>query len=262
MRKITLLFVTLLFVFVSCSKSGDESIATSSASNPNGILPIKVITTSGTNVVTQEYFYNGNKLIQTKFSEGNYTNYTYTNDLITRTDFYSDNVLSKTTNFSYNSDNKLVQALSLNPSLNQGYKYVYIYNSDGTVSLSIYSGDLVTQTTNTKNYKVFFQNGIAIKREQYILINGTMETQTSNYVYDAKNEIHNSVLGFNKLITYDTSRFGDSNNIVSTTYSATNTTNVSQTLSTYTYNVNNYPITKTQTDSSGSPALVTQIFYQ
>jgi hypothetical protein len=258
MKKIILLLSVVMLVFASCSKNEDMSSVSSS-----GTLLTKYIVSSGNTVLeTFEYFYNGNKLTRIKESDIDYANYTYTNDLITKIDRYKNNVLYSTADMSYNIDNKLSQVLSLIPSLNKGYKEVYTYNSDGTVSLSKYSGDLVTQVTNTENYKVFFQNGIAIKREEYKLINGNMETLTTNYAYDTKNEIHNSILGFNKLTAYDVSYFGVPNNIISLTYSATNSTNISQGFSAYTYNDNNYPITKTDTNSSNNSVIVFQLFYQ
>ncbi|MEO8235602.1 MAG: hypothetical protein ABI549_09335 [Flavobacterium sp.] len=260
MKKIILLLIVVALAFTACSKSGDEPTATSLTSNPNGTLPMKIITTNGTNVVTQDFSYIGNKLARSQFSNVDYNSYTYTNDLITGIAVYRSNALDGTVTYTYNGNNKLVQTLYLKPSLNQAYKDVYTYNTDGTVSLSKYSGNLTTQNTNTENYKVFFQNGLATKREEYKLINGIMETEITNYTYDAKNYIFNSVLGYNKLPEYSTSKFGCLNNIISATYSATNTAATSTSLSTYTYNDSNYPIKKTETNLSGS--LVVQIFYQ
>jgi hypothetical protein len=260
MKKVILLLSVVVLGFMSCSKSGDE--VTPLTSNPNGTLPIKIISTFGTSVVTLNYFYNGNKLTRIQSSNGDYLDYTYTNDLITGYADYRSNVLVGNISCTYNTANNLVQKLYLSSSTNQGKKEVYTYDADGTVSLAIYSGNLTVQTTNTENYKVFFQNGLAIKREEYKLINGVMVTKTSNYTYDTKNYTFNSVLGYNKMmLDYFGGIFGCPNNIVSETKSASNTNATSTLLSTQTYNTSNYPITQTHTFSSGG-SLVNQIFYQ
>lgn len=261
MKKIVLLLSALALGFISCSKSDAPA-----ALNSNGLLPIKIITSSGANIMdTSEYTYNGNKLVQITSSGGGYSHtsaYTYTNDLITGSIITSSTGVVNNITYTYNSANNLVQVLNLIPSLNKGVKSVFTYNADGTVSQADFSGDLISQTTNTANYKVFFQNGLVTKREQYRLINSVMETETTNYTYDTKNYIYNAVLGYNKILNFSTSHFEVLNNIVSYAYSATNTTMTSTSSSVYTYNLNNYPITKTDTYSSGSPTIVSQIFYQ
>jgi hypothetical protein len=262
MKKIVLLLSALALGFISCSKSDAPA-----ALNSNGLLPIKIITSSGANIVdTSEYTYNGNKLVQITSSGGGYSQtyaFTYTNDLITGSIITRNTGVVNNVTYTYNSANNLVQILNLIPSLNKGVKSVFTYNADGTVSQADFSGDLTSQTTNTGDYKVFFQNGLVTKRERYRLINSVMETETTNYTYDTKNYIFNAILGYNKMeLDFSTSHFGVLNNIVSYAYSATNTTMTSTSSSVYTYNLNNYPITKTDTYSSGGPTTASQIFYQ
>lgn len=255
--------VVILISIILFSCSNDDSGTSEPQLNTEGSLLKKAITSVGGTVIEDaDYVCNGNKLAQIKRSTTNYTNYTYTGNLITKAEIYVNNSLSSTGTFTYNSD-QLIQSLLLSNTANMGYKSVYTYNPDGTISLTKYEGDLISQNTVTENFKIFFTNGMVSKREKYQVINGNMETLTYEYTYDTKNNMYNSILGLNKLTFYDNeSALGSSNNVTSTTVTATNTSNVAVYTTQYTYNSYNYPITKTDIYPDGSTAAVSQLYYE
>ena len=266
MKRIVLLSITLLFVFVSCSKDSPEPTTAEPVLNINGTKLRRVITTYDNRVTSEsgDYIYNGDKLSKIVSSSGSYVNYTYTGDVITKIESYRGNVLIDTNILEYNSFNKLITRRQfLN---NSGYKVVYTYNLDGTISISGYTGDLINQTTPTNlNKKVFFVNGLLSKIEEYKLINGNMETLFTNYAFDNKNEPYYTILGYNKLTFYELGgSYGNPNNLISITYSATNSSMVDVDNINNTYNTFNFLSTSTAVDpyDDGGAPIISQYFYE
>ncbi len=259
MKKLFLLLSLVSIVFTSCSSEDNNE---QTQQDTEGTLLKKTIISSGSSVLeTAEYFYNGNKLAQIKRSATDFTNYNYTNNLITGAEKFVNNNLVSTIALTYNSDEKLIQTVTLSNQTNLGYKVTYVYNSDNTISITEFEGDFANQNIVVGEYKVYLQDGLVIKREQYKLINGILETLTRHYSYDDKNSPFNSIVGYNKLTFFELGSFGNTKNILSITYSATNTSNTNQLTSIYTYNSFGYPISKIDDNLSGTTTS-TQLFYQ
>ncbi|SFA75921.1 hypothetical protein SAMN05660845_0403 [Flavobacterium swingsii] len=260
MRKITLLFVSLLFVFISCSKDSPETAAEPTFTN-NGTLLKRSISTNGSNVTTSDFFYIGNKLQKMVSSNGTRIEYSYTGNLITQTLYFESDVLKEKSEIQYNSEEKMIQRKSSDYSNNKGYRCEFTYSNDGTVTVLGFSGDFTTQNTQIVNRKVFlFANGDVEKIEAYVVVNGSNQTRTNYYTYDDKNAISNSILGYNKIKFWDTGTYGNSHNNISILY--TSTENISPYPYTndvvFTYNSYNYPITS----SAYGNSLTSQYFYQ
>lgn len=265
MKKLAFVLVVVLFVFSSCS------------SDDSGSEPELQLTTNGTvlrrgNLISPTfeegglYSYNGNKL--DRIGLGNvstYVKYIYTGNLITQYEYYEDNILKLTEYYTYDSNERLILRKGLSNTSNTGFKTVYTHNLDGTCSVQLFRGDLNNQNTLDDFYtrKVFFVNGRVDKIERYMMFGTNLETMTTAYTYDNKNNPYYIILGYSKLSFYEVASFNTPNNITSYTYSATNATIVDVDVNTYTYNSFNFPITFTAIDhfDDGQPDQVGQFLY-
>ncbi len=243
MKKFAILLFVLLPLLHSCSS--DDSVASEPELTTNGTILKRTISTNGPSLYTSDYFYNGNKLEKVVSSTGERIVYTYTGNLITKTQYFdSNNVLKDITNFQYNSGEKMTQRISINPTNNTGYRCELIYNSDGTVSVIGYEGDNTTQNTQTINKKAFLlSNGDVEKIEEYVVVSGNNHTRTRYYSYDTKNSPSNAILGYNKIKFWDTGTYGNSHNNTSIFFTTTENATTSTSNLTYTYNSFDYLVT-------------------
>ena len=222
-----LVFLTLLFVlFQSCSSSDSDPTP------PGSILVKRIVDTNPAGVFTYNYTYNGNKMVTSVLSTTNYIRrgvYTYTGDLITKSEFFDiDNTLNQRNVSTYNTDNRLESSVQLDFYNGTGKRQTYTYNTDGTVSSISYSGDLINQDTVVSHNTMTYSNGeISSLVEDY----GTV-IKTHTYVYDTKNNPFKNVTGYGQ----------ESHNLIQSTYSENGGT-VYTTDQHYTYNSNNFPIT-------------------
>jgi hypothetical protein len=237
MKNFALVFSVLLITFASCSTS--DNTTTANAQDP--ILVKKIITTySSTNATTTIFTYNGNKIVSS-ITTGIFPSksvYTYTEDLITKTEEYD-----TTTNLV----NRIIENTYLNGVLSttiftlihDGYevKNVYIHNIDGSIS---FTDSLINIVTNKETIqeigKYTYINSNLIKKEY--IGGGAGESQT--YEYDTKNNPMKNILGYNLLLYMEAST--SVNNVTGNTiiYSP-NTITASPV---YTYNSSNYPTQK------------------
>ncbi|WP_147298233.1 hypothetical protein [Flavobacterium aquicola] len=126
-------------------------------------------------------------------------------------------------------------------------KRVYVYNSDATISFTESSVALTDQNT-TKTGKIWLnEEGEVSKIEEY---KDNVLFSKREYTYDDKNNISRNIIGYNKLFLIDvlgithnilTYKRYDSNNVLNSGYS-----------NKYTYNSDNYPVSRVETSNSGS----------
>jgi len=226
MKKILCLFGALTILLSSCS-SDDSSNASDS------VLLKKVVLTGTEGKSTVNYKYDGNKLVSVIDDSGEINmHYTYTGSSITKIEFkLPDGSVEQTNTFTYGTDGKLATFLRVeldNDEL-RGYKEVYTYNANGTVSVKSYGGDDKTQTDASGTATITFINGD---------VSEVTSTNSPNhkYVYDAKNNAAKNVLGLDKISFVDGEGTGVFHNEVSDTSGET----VWSTYS-YTYNSAGYP---------------------
>ena len=152
------------------------------------------------------FSYKGAKLTKVAFeiqaqTDGiGYDKYYYTNNLITQIKrFNAANQNTATTVFTYNTDNQLEQAVRVVPSNNYGFKSVFTYNTDGTVSLTGYYGDVITQNTLSGTAeKYYFQNGEVSQKD----FTSNSFSSTVTYEYDAANHAMQNVIGLDAIKLY------------------------------------------------------------
>ncbi|PXY43220.1 hypothetical protein [Flavobacterium hydrophilum] len=247
MKKILCLFGALTFALTSCSSDDDSS----SDSSDLVLLKKTISTDSDGEKVTTTYKYNGDKIVSITDDQGEFNRYfTYTGDLITKIEYKLPNgTVDQINTYQYDSSNRLISFVRVEPLDEWGNKEVYTYNTDGTVSIKEYIGDDKTQTELNGEGKVTFTNGEATK----IIID---YGPSRSYIYDDKNNPMKNVLGYDKLGFEDSEASGTLHNIVSEKdldYDEITATYI------FTYNPSGYP-TKSVEDEEGEKATV-EYFY-
>jgi hypothetical protein len=266
MKKFILIFILTILSFVSCSKSEDVvQIANQTPSNTNAlILCNKYITTNTVSglVTTTNVTYNGNKIVETNTGT-NKQIFTYNGDLITKVETFNSNVVSRITDYVYNSDGKLVSTLKFTTGNPNKSKVVYTYNTNGTINFIESSINISTsvETVGNSGMLTVLNSNIIKKESQTPVLNGNSSGFILIYEYDNKNRPFKNVTGFSKLL--DLTDNGQ-NNLTKTTSTSSNNgvTNPSSsiTLVSFTYNSDNYP-TETKGFFNGAQEFTTQYFY-
>lgn len=248
MKKLLYLFSASLLVLASCSKDDNNT------PDPTTSTLVKkvVYTDIDGSIDTNQYTYDGNKIVSIVSSDGSKTNYTYTGNVITKivnTD--EKGFLDSTYEYTYNND-KLTTSLSVVVDLDNNYKTTYTYNADGTVS---FSKNKINKTTGEVivGYSVgkyTFNGGNLIKNEYTTEGDKYLDT----FDFDAKNNPLKNVAGMSLLLD-DAEDVVSVNNIVKYTYSGTSDTCV------FTYDANGFPIEAKGYDSEGKLNGNTKYFY-
>ncbi len=208
------------------------------------------------NVISiSDFSYSGNKLLKITSTSG-YDIYTYVGNLISKAEKYnSSDVLIGSEEYFYNSSGNLSSCIQKDYLNSYAYKEVYVYNIDGTVTRNSFSGNLVSQTTPYMvgfYHKLYFQNSELLKQEGYD--NNTL-AGTANFIYDGKNNPTRNILGFDEIFfAFDTS--GNFQNVLHINNDGSNHYS-----NEYTYDSNNFPITKVNRDYSNNFLYKSEIFY-
>lgn len=248
-----LVFLTFLFaLFPSCS-SGDSA-------TPSGAILVKrIVETDPAGVFTFNYTYNGNKMVESVLSATNYIRrgvYTYTGDLITKTEFFDiSNTLVESDVYNYNSNNLLESYVKLNYNTGTGARVTYTYNADGSISSIGYSGDLINQDTVASHNTITLGADEIFSHDEDL---GTI-TKRSVFIYDTKNNPFKNVTGYNKLAYARIGSFSSAinHNLTECLYTE-NGLPVSTTYYHLTYNSNDFPTTLTAGSNTNA---VTYYYY-
>ncbi|MFB3386546.1 hypothetical protein [Flavobacterium sp. LAR06] len=244
MKKILCLFSALTLLLTSCSS--DDS----SSSDSDAILLKKVVLTGTGGKTTVNYTYDGNKIVSV-IDDAKEINmhYTYTGDLITKIEFkLPDGTVEQTNTFTY-TDGKLATFLRVeydNDEL-RGYKEVYTFNSNGTISVQSYSGDDKTQTDASGTSTITFANGDVSE------ITST-NSPDHKYVYDSKNNAAKNILGLDKISFVDGEGTGVFHNEISDTADG-------DVWSTYSYKYNEAGYPETSIDNVEGDDYTSEYFY-
>lgn len=242
MKKFLLLFCAMSLALTSCSSDDDSS---------DSVLLKKVVLTGSDGKTTVNYTYDGNKLVSVvdDFKVIN-LHYTYTGDVITKIDFkLPDGSIEQTNTFSYGTDGKLATFVRVEFDEDdfKGYKEVYTYNANGTISVKAYNGDDKTQTNATGTSTITFVNGD---------VSEITSTNSPNhkYTYDSKNNAAKNVLGLDKIAFVD----GEGTDVFHNELSDTVDGEIWSTYS-YTYNSDGYP--EKSTDNEDGEGFTSEYFY-
>ena len=244
MKKIILFVSALALLLTACSSDDSEP----APATPTGALLTKTIETyEDGSTYTTNFTYDGNKLIKVDDSDGESETFVYDTNgkLISGVEKYYNGSILITGNvdYIYDSQNKLISIV-----YNGGLHFDYSYNSNGTITELNYdsNGDFDTLTYT------FLNNNI-------VLVNEIIGNQTSevNYQFDSLNGPFKNVYSPYDLFKY---YFGfDFNNETNKVYNNDTNNSLSSTY-TYSYNSDDYPISRTETTGDGE-IIITQYFY-
>ncbi|MDQ6527635.1 hypothetical protein [Flavobacterium sp. LHD-85] len=223
MKKIIFMLCISLLIFTSCSSEGNTS-----QNAETSRVPKQQIISSLDNPVTIDFVFDGNKIVSSTHS-GNYVvKYTYTADLITKTE--SSDLIKE---YIY-TNGKLATYLRKLPGRDYYDKYSYTYESNDVVSF------VVTRITiSTGAEEVISAKNIYTLKDGNIIKYETKSSVTT-YKYDNKNSPMRNVLGFNKIFEEQPQVSSSVNNV--TSYTVTLADNSSYTNEiTYSYDGDNFP---------------------
>jgi hypothetical protein len=245
MKKLLYLLCVPLLILASCSSDDSTTPA-------QPVLVKKIIETRSTGSITSVITYNGSKIVNITVSGINAgkTIFTYTGDLITKTEEFDDkDVLNYTIDYTY-SNNKLANFIEQGTGDAIKYKTVYIHNSDGTVS---YQASNINTTTNVETLgttgKLTYVNGNLTKKEDF---SSSGSTSTTTFEYDSKNSPTKNITGLSLLLDRDETL--SVNNIIKTTETSSYSSNTYTSI--LTYNSANYVTEEKSANAT------TQYFYE
>ena len=259
MKKLFCLFGLSALLLTSCS-SGDSA----STSTESDVLVKKTVETYALDgsTVTTNYTYNGKKLVKSTDSDGYHDDYTYTGDLITKiaTIDDSDGTLIQEQIFTYNVSSQLATYVIKDYDSDEGNRETYVYNSNGTVSITTYVGNTTTQTVALSTGTVHFTGGLVTQVD--LDVNDVAPyTSTQTYTYDTKNGPFKNVTGMDKF-SFIGGESGDVvHNVLTDHYTSTLSSDV-DTITTYTYNSMNFPISDSEIEGTDATSVIaTQYTY-
>lgn len=234
--------------FTSCIPNPEED--PDPVVNVNDIL-LKKITVTDLNgeVYSVEFTYSGKKLAQSINSNGTRVVYTYEQDLLVKEETFNGTTLVDKATYVYDISSNLITYIEFDYESTTADRWVYVHNSNGTISFENYTGDLAEQTeavsTGTISATQYVENNINP-------ITQLPEVITDVFTYDSKNNPFKNVTGFSKIIfTGSDSTSNYLNNILTVTSQIDDTTPVVANNNTYVYNANNFPISSSTTTIGG-----------
>ena len=243
MKKTLYLLSIILILLQSCS-SGDSSSDADNSSQ--GYLIKKIVSDNGG---VENYSYNGNKLLKISYEDETSMVFTYTGDLITKTEMKDANN-NFTGEFQIRSyiNGRFVQIKSYYNNI-LFHKDDYNYNIDGTrTKTETYYEVINFSDAGSSVTKQYFDTVGNIIKEQNLNANNTVNG-TSNYLYDLKNNPHKNITGW---IIAEGSGTEKINNLLKETSGAIYTYK-------YEYNDQGYPISRIMT--TGTSEYSEQYFY-
>lgn len=249
MKKL-LFLVSVSIFFSSCIPDPTE--------NPDPFVPPATLLIKKTidtyedgDIVTTNYNYSDNKIVSIISDDPDESNIyvTYTGNLIAKREYkFDDGTIDQIHTFEYDDTNRLVTFKRLDPDMDLGNKETYVYNADGTVSITRFTGDATTQTDDAGTGTVTFVNG----EVSHIV---TSDSDFS-YTYDNKSNPFKNVLGWGKIAFVD----GEGNGVMHNIISDTHTVSGSPMTFVYGYTyASDFPLESTTDDEDGS--YTTQYFY-
>lgn len=242
--------------FVSCeSDSTDDPSNDNNPGNTSNVLITKVIETdSNGDAITSECFYNGNKLnyiLDDNSGTPVKTVFIYTNNLITSTNLYVDNVLTIKDEYTYDSSSRLIEHRQYDftdtGAINHEYKFTFVYSSNELINYELHSIIASAGINELESSGV-----INLDVNQNVISNTVIDAMSSTtksytYTYDTKNNPIKNIVGMEKIrYAWPSGEIEGSilNNVLNV--SVDGNTNSS---TTYTYNALNFPATSSYSEN-------------
>jgi hypothetical protein len=249
MKRLVYIFSVVVLTLASCSSNDDNT------SSP--VLPTQVIETInyGGNIETStiNFIYNGSKIVRAELGS-DVADYTYTDNLITKLEYKRNNEVITRHEYIYDNNERLINIKSFefdDISGDFGSNADYVYNSNGSVSFTVYSGnlpDLIQSSSGT----------ITLNAEGLVASVVSSTGYSYAYTYDTKNNPFKNIMGGNKLLFFNDEATNNSNrNYLSEVVSYGNSINTAT--YNHTYNSNDFPSQTVKT--SEFETVTTQYIY-
>ncbi|MFQ6600673.1 hypothetical protein [Flavobacterium sp. C3NV] len=201
-KKLLCFLVTSLLVLTSCSNDD----------NNGTIEPVKVITPksityqgeNGENIDVNTLIYNGNKIVSASclaYGRIMKTVFTYTGNLITKTEGFTDDQLFSTTLYTYDNGKLKEESYFLPTQLEDAfyYKKVYTHNSDNTISYKVYRHENPAEPEDGIHTLTFTNGNLVKSKTEYSDLNPYYK-YVYEYKYDNKNNPLKNILGLDLIL--------------------------------------------------------------
>lgn len=251
--------VMALFILASCSSDDDGAPSPYGNPDPNTVLVKKIVDTYPSGfVLTSTYVYSGTKVNKILRSDGSHFEFDYNdNDLPIEMRYYGGEMLAYTKFYTYDESNRLkTYTMLYNPG--DCIKYMYFYNSDGTITAAQYTGNFVEATNYSHSDIYTFENNNLTKVTfsdgdwPYIL--------ETNLTYDGKNSFDKNIAGRNIFGLADGYGWASNRTQVSSD-NGSEEFPIPPSSFTYTYNEDNYPVKAVQSLAQYDSSYTTEYFY-
>ncbi|MHA3787653.1 hypothetical protein ACX0HA_05530 [Flavobacterium hauense] len=182
MKKVLAMAAIALFMMTSCSD--DSSDATNNGNDT--VLVKKMIETISGESTTYTLTYDGNKLLSLVSDNDTHTDFTYANDLLVKEESFNGTETYYKLLYQYDSNKKLTSSIEFSLYMDTIYatKNVYTYNSNGTITVTVYTGDENAQTDLDGTGIVTLINGNITK---YIFTPTESSAEITTSTFDTKN---------------------------------------------------------------------------
>lgn len=239
----------VIFTMTSCSDDDPAEPVQDTTSDTMILLKRTVVSTTNPDVGVRvaRYYYDGNKLTDIAYSNGNSEEIAYEGDFITRWDKFTGSILTENIVYEYDAQGQLISDRH-ELSTNVVYTNHYVHNADQTISYTRESSDTPVIQTGQYDYQTtVFPN---------------QSGGTSGYVVDIddKNNPVKNVAGLHRIyFTMDRYATNTANNVTAI-HNINNGVYVNtRSRTTYIYNENNYPVASERTEGF---KVTTQYFYE
>lgn len=215
MKKATPIFVLLLLGMLSCNSDSNDTPDNQTDDTSTVFLKKRIKTTNGTSI-TENFTYDGNKLISIETSTGLLKRFTYTNNLITWVEWSGTGIPFVTVNgesFEYNAQNQLIRkVVNITQNTNvTAYSIDFIHNNDGTISYTKHqdgnpvpnSGKISptsNQLANVSDVYYVGNTGYVGHGGAVVSCYGGTKTKSTVYEYDDQLNPIKNILGFKEIL--------------------------------------------------------------
>lgn len=277
MKKLIFAFSVVVLVLSSCSKS-EETPVPEPIDTTSDVLLKKAVTTRGSIVTTDMYSYVGKKIDKIVSNDGttnSETKYTYTGDLITKIEFFTNAVLKSKKEYTYQNDKMTgITTYEYNGSVTTKKKTIYNHRlinvNEETAHYKIYSVNMLNnRETLIADGDVYF-SGETVSAQldtDYVSVPSHIMDCYAEYSYgNSKKNPTINIIGYSKLFDNITGSskgvLGNKKITENVLVNGVSTTQISNYKWTYTYNSSLFPDTRKAFNKNNVLDNTTQFYYE
>jgi len=250
MKKIFTTAAVALFMLSLASCSDDDSSSNTSGSDK--VLPSKVVEHDASESVTGTYSYNGSKLKSITYTSGDKDVFTYSGDNIVKSESSLAGTIWLTNTYAYNSKGQVTEHVYTD--IYDTYeKIVFVYNSNGTISTTQYSGDTEAESVLEGTGIITIENGNPVKYAYTLTGDDTATIQL--FTFDDKKSPWKNITGMAAIDLISLEGNSPEHNVL------TEQTVYGDYKYTYVYNNDGYPTSSTESDNEDELNSTTEYFY-